>query len=179
MSPQSVGLCWDFLPSLPLFLPWALLRTAQVPIPRPARKVSFRLTLPHVPGRAEPALFTQALSMWPCSPPGHRPSSSSPQSTKKLLSSAVGRSHIPSVASRSERQPQAKRWQKGCDAVGLSQASFPADSLQIFTEGLLGSSSVPRSDRDALCETRGLCSNWEEDQTDTRIPGVLLTPIYA
>lgn len=65
-----------------------------------------------------------------------------------------------------------------CDVVGLSHASFPADSLQIFIEGLLCSSSVPRSDRDALCETRGLCSN-REDQTDTWKPGVLLTPTYA
>lgn len=128
-------------------------------------------------GRAG-AVYTGPLDV-ALQPSGHRHSSSSPQRTKeKLLSSTVGRSCIPSGASRSERQPRAKRWQKVCDVVGLSHASFLADSLQIFIEGLLCSSSVPRSDKDALCETRGLCSNWE-DQTDTWKPGVLLTPIYA
>ena len=43
--------------------------------------------------------------------------------------------------------------------VGLRQTSFPADNLQIFTEGLLCSRSVPRSagQTEMPCNRQGVC----------------------
>ena len=59
------------------------------------------------PGSVHRALHEALL------PLGHQPGASSPHGTKeRLLLSTVGRSHILSVASRSERQPQAERWQE-------------------------------------------------------------------
>lgn len=60
-SPQSAGLSWAFLPSLPPFLPWALPPTARVLVLWPAMKVSFPWTLPHAPrlGVSEPGQCTQ------------------------------------------------------------------------------------------------------------------------
>lgn len=54
------------------------------------------------------------------------------------------------------------------DAVGLSSLT-PADNLQIFIEGLSALDQLCAQvceHTDALCDTRGLCSHWE-DQTDT------------
>lgn len=146
-SLQSAGLCRDFLPSLPFFLLWALLRTPQVTVAQPTRKTSFRLTLLYVPRRAKSVVFTQSLSMWSRSLPETHRGLFSPWGTKQKLFvcflPTVRRSHIPSAASRTERWPRAERWQV-CGSWPKS-GLVPTDNLQIFTEGLLSASSVPRS----------------------------------
>lgn len=64
-------------------------------------------------GVAEPGQCTQGSLHEALQPSGHWAGAFSPQGTKeRLLLSTVGRRHILSVASRSERQPQAERWQE-------------------------------------------------------------------
>ena len=63
-------------------------------------------------GVAEPGRCTQGSLHEALQPSGHRAGAFSPQGTKERLLSTAGRRHILSVASRSERQPQAERWQE-------------------------------------------------------------------
>ena len=58
---------------------------------------------------------------------------------------------------RGSHRPRGGR--RSLEVVGLRQTSFPADKLQIFTEGLLCSRSVPRSagQTEMPCNRQGAC----------------------
>lgn len=58
---------------------------------------------------------------------------------------------------RGSHRPRGDR--RSLEAVGLRQTSFPADNLQIFTEGLLCSCSVPPSAGQTVmpCNRQGAC----------------------
>lgn len=176
------GLCRDFLPCLPLFLLWALLRTSRVTMAPPARNISFRRPRSTSPGRPGQRYCHRA-------PPGgllafQRPTWASPSppwgtQEKGFFSPTGGRSHILSVASRTERWPQAERWQV-CDAVGPSQASSPQTickylsrvcSLALWAQ-VCGHTEMPCAGQGACVLTGRQPDAWNQGPVD--LPAMLL-----
>lgn len=131
-----------------------------------ARKVSF----PMSPETRSGNVYT-GLLLWLLQPARTLPwiSLVFPLNTKKKVFLSIGaRNHILPMPLRSDKWPQAKRRQRVCHAAGPSQTSFPADNLQIFIEGRLWTSSVPRSvgHTETSCVRQGAYVFFWEDQTD-------------
>lgn len=111
-------------------------------------------------GLPSPGSVHRALSTRPCSPrdTGLAPSPLRVPRRGFFCPQLVeGTSCLWPQGLRGSHRPRGGK--RSLEAVGLRQTSFPADNLQIFTEGLLCSRSVPRSagQTEMPCNRQGAC----------------------
>ena len=120
------------------------------------------LTLPYAPGVGllSPGGVHRALSTRPRSPRDTGLAPSPPRVPRRGFfcpQLVEGTSCLWPQDLRGSHRPRGGR--RSLEVVGLRQTSFPADNLQIFTEGLLCSRSVPRSagQTEMPCNRQGAC----------------------